>query len=87
MRARCSAPSLLAAAAACTLARRPLSCRGDAVPAQMPFHTCPSPLLQTRFGEHVAVVGSFSGWDTQAPVQLEWGEGSVWSGEAELPVG
>jgi len=64
------------------------------LPRQLPPHApaIPAPSLPlalplTRFGEHVAVVGSFSGWDTQVPVQLEWSEGSVWSGEAELPAG
>lgn len=42
---------------------------------------------QTQFGERVAVVGSFCGWDPAEPVQLEWSEGNVWTGEAELPVG
>lgn len=49
---------------------------------RLPFTAC----LQTRFGENVAVVGSFTNWDPAKPLKLEWSEGNVWTGEAELPL-
>lgn len=42
---------------------------------------------QTRFGESIGLVSSASGWDTKQPLRLEWSEGSIWCGEAELPAG
>lgn len=42
---------------------------------------------QTEFGVSVGVVGSFNGWDEKEPLALNWSEGGVWTGEAELPAG
>ena len=56
-------------------------------PAALLSKTLPHCALQTRFGEDVAVVGSFSGWDPAEPLKLEWSEGSVWQGELEVPAG
>ena len=44
-------------------------------------------LLQTRFGENVALVGSFCSWDPAAATPLSWSDGGVWTAETELPVG
>ena len=73
------APCAPCAALARRLPSLPLPARTPSPPLP-PCH-----LLQTHFGQAVSVVGSFTGW--KQPVKLEWTEGSVWSGEAEVPVG
>ena len=41
------------------------------------------------FGQMVAVVGSepLGGWDAQTMLRLDWSEGDLWTGSAEVPVG
>lgn len=62
-----------------------------APPPHPPHPLCrdarPTLLLQTAFGQNLGVVGSFNEWSAQEPLRLEWSEGNVWVGEAELPAG
>lgn len=57
---------------------------GEAIKAVPVKFTLAKPV---QWGESIAVIGSAGNWALESATTLEWTEGDVWVGTAELPIG